>query len=411
MSESRPRVRLVNPERRQGIIRFEMPEDALPAAHPARALWEILASLELCAFTARARSVEEHAGRPLYSPHMLLCLWLYAISQGVGSAREIARLLETDAAYRWIAGEMRVSHHLLSRFRVGHGGALEQLMTDVLGTLLHKGLLDLSTVAQDGTRIRASASAPSFRSEATLEQCLEQARIHLRAVLAQADDPELSAAQKAACVAAARDYERRVLEAIATVKTLRPTGKSKARASTTDPEARVMKMGDGGFRPAYNVQLAVAGSPLGGPRTIVGLRAHNVGSDMSSVVPMLDDIERRSGQLPHELLADANHVTLADIEHAAQRGVRFIAPVPERMQRSRVAHAHVVDDWIADMATDEAKQHLRARASLVELANAHIKGRFRIDRFLVRGRAKVTCVALLAAVAFNLLQHAQGLLP
>lgn len=405
-----PRARVVEPERRQATIRFEMPEDALAVTHPARVLWQLVGKLALDGFTAQARAVEGHAGRPTYCPQMLLCLWLYAISQGVGSAREIARLLQTDGAYRWIAGEMSVSHHLLSRFRVGHGDTLDQLMTDVLGTLLHKGLLDLSTVAQDGTRVRASASAPSFRSEASLEQCLQQARLHVRAVLAQADDPELSARQRAAREAVARDWERRVEQAIATVQMLRPTGKGKARASTTDSDARVMKMGDGGFRPAYNVQLATAGSAMGGPRTIVGLRAHHIGSDMSSLGPMLDDIERRTGQLPQELLADANHVTLGDIEQAAERGVRFIAPVPERMQRSRTAHAGVVDDWIADMATDDAKQRLRARASLSELANAHFKGRFGLDRVLVRGTAKVTCVALLGALAFNLLQHAQGLL-
>jgi transposase len=404
------RARVREPERRQGAIRFEMPEDVLPIAHPARVLWEVVGKLELDGFLAPVRAVEGHAGRPVCSPRMLLCLWLYAIRQGVGSAREIARRLQTDAAYRWIAGEMSVSHHRLSRFRVSHHDVLEQLMTDVLGTLLHKGLLDLSTVAQDGTRVRASASAPSFRSGASLEQCLEQARLHLRVVLAQADDPEISAAKRVARETAARDWERRVQEAIATVKALRPTGKSKARASTTDPDARVMKMGDGGFRPAYNVQLATAGSPIGGPRTIVGVRAHNVGSDMNSLSPMLDDIERRIGQRPQELLADANHVTLRDIQQVTERGVRLIAPVPERMQQSRAPHARVVDDWIADMATDGAKQRRRARASLCELANAHFKGRFGLDRVLVRGTAKVTCVALLAAIAFNLLQHAQGLL-
>jgi hypothetical protein len=318
--------------------------------------------------------------------------------------------MESDAAYRWIAGERRVSHQRLSRFRVGHGPVLEQLMTDLLGTLVHKGLLSLEIVAQDGTRVRASASPPSFRTESSLEDCLEQARLHLRAVLAQADDPELSAAQRAAREAAARDYERRVQDAIETVKALRPTGKGKARASTTDPEARVMKMPDGGFRPAYNVQFGVAGSPLGGPRTIVGLRVHNVGSDMSSVGPMLENIEQRTGQLPNSLLADANHVTLRDIEQAAQRHVRFIAPVPQRMDRSSVQHEGAVAHWLRDMRSDGAKVALRARASLSELTNAHFKDRFGIDRFLVRGTARVTCVVLLGALGFNLLQHAAGLL-
>jgi len=411
MSHKRAKARMVEPERRQGVIRFEMPEDTLAVMHAARVLWRITGQLDLSGFTRHARAVEGRGGRPLYSPHMLLTLWLYAISRGVGSAREIARLTETDLAYRWITGEMRVSHQLLSRFRVGHGEILEQLMTDVLAALLHKGLLSLQMVAQDGTRVRASASAPSFRSETALEQCLQQAQLHLKAVLAQADDPELTMAQKAAREAGARDFQRRVREAIATVAQLQPSGTSKPRASTTDPEARVMKMPDSARAwPGYNVQLAVAGSPMGGPRTIVGVRVTNVGSDMNSLTPMLDDIERRTGRLPPQLLADANHTGHDDIRAVAARGVELLVPVPQRTRNSRKAHDKVISDWLARMQTPEAKRTMRARASLCELANAHFKDRFGLGRILVRGAPKVTCVALLGALTFNLLQHAARML-
>ena len=410
MSDKCAKVRTVEPERRQGVIRFEMPEDTLPAQHRARVLWAVTGELDLSGFTRHAKAVDGRAGRPTYSPRMLLTLWLYATSCGVGSAREIARLTETELAYRWISGEMRVSHQLLSRFRVSHGEVLDGLMTEVLGTLLHKGLLSLQVVAQDGTRVRASASAPSFRSEGALQQCLEQAQLHLKAVLAQADDPELSMAQKAAREAGARDFERRVRDAIATVKQLRPSAKGKARACTTDPQARVMKMPDGGYRPAHNVQLAVAGSPMGGPRTIVGLRVTNVGSDMNSLTPMLDDIERRTGTRPAQLLADANHTAHDDIRAVAARGVQLLAPVPQRSRNSRSAQDEVINDWVVRMQTPEAKRATRARASLCELANAHLKDRFGLRQLLVRSTAKVTCVALLGCLAFNLLQHATSLL-
>ncbi|MCP4035360.1 MAG: transposase [bacterium] len=280
----------------------------------------------------------------------------------------------------------------------------------MLAALLHKGLLSLQMVAQDGTRVRASASAPSFRSETALEQCLQQAQLHLKAVLAQADDPELTMAHKAAREAGARDFQRRVREAIATVAQLRPSAKGKARASTTDPEARVMKMPDSGYRPGYNLQLAVAGSPLGGARTIVGVRVTNVGSDMNSLTPMLDDIERSTGRLPSQLLADANHTAHDDIRAVAARGVELLAPVPQRTRNSRKAHDDVITDWLTRMQTPEAKRTMRARPSLCELANAHFKDRFGLDRILVRGKAKVTCVALLGSLAFNLLQHATCLL-
>lgn len=410
MSQQRSMVRTVEPERRQGVIRYEMPEDRLPVEHAARVLWELTGQLDLSGFTRHTKAVEGRAGRPIYSPRMLLTLWLYAISQGVGSAREIARLTETDLAYRWITGEMRVSHQLLSSFRVSHGEVLDKLMSDVLGTLLCKGLLSLQMVAQDGTRVRASASAPSFRSEASLEQCLEQAQLHLKAVLAQADDPELTMAQKAAREAGARDFERRVREAITTVKQLRPRSKGKTRASTTDPEARVMKMPDGGYRPGYNMQLAVAGSPMGGPRTIVGLRVTNVGSDMNSLAPMLEDIETRTGHSPTQLLADANHTAHEDIRAVAAQGVELLAPIPRRTHDSEKQYDDAICDWIARMQTSEAKRAMRARASLCELANAHLKERFGLDRVLVRGIAKVTCIALLHGIAFNLLQHAPALL-
>ena len=262
------RVRTEEPQRRQGEIRFELPEEMLEASHPARLIWAVLGTLNLALFSKDAKALEGGAGRSVKSPRMLLTLWLYAISRGIGSAREIARLTSTDLAYQWICGGLDVSHHSLSSFRARRGKALDQLMTDVLASLLHKGLLSLELVAQDGTRTRAAASAPSFRTLGSLAQCREQAELHLKAVLADADNPEHTRAQHARREAAARDFKNRVDAAIATAQELqteRSASDKPARASTTDDEARVMKMGDGGFRPAYNVRYAVAGSRLGGP--------------------------------------------------------------------------------------------------------------------------------------------------
>lgn len=406
------RVRTHEPVREQAVIRFEMPEDELPQDHAARLIWRVLGTLDLAAFTKHAKAVEGRAGRPVTSPRMMLTLWLYAISIGVGSAREIARQIDGDRAFAWITGGEPLSHHALSSFRVGHGAALDKLMTDVLASLLHQGLLSLALVAQDGTRLRAAASAPSFRSGASLAECREQAALHLRAVLAQADDPELSAQQKAARIAAAHDYQKRVEAAIATVQTLAAEGKEKPRASTTDAEARVMKMPDGGFRPGYNVQLATAGSDLGGPRTIVGVRVTNVGSDLSSVTPMLDDIERRTGRLPEKLLADANHADLASIRDAAARGVEALISVPKRMEAAgdNGAQDAPVAAWRERMTTEAAKRTMKARASLCELSNAHLKWHHGIAHVLVRGLEKVRCVALLGAIAANMLAHAASIL-
>jgi len=413
--QGKPRIE--EPERSQGEMRFEFPEDALEPSHPARVLWDVLGKMKLAGFSTGCGSVEGTAGRSVKSPRMLLTLWLYALSQAVGSAREIARLIKSDLAYRWIVGNVEISHQKLSEFRVGHGKALSELMTNVLATLMNQGLLSLAVVAQDGTRTRAAASAPSFRSYGSLLQCREQAKLHIKAVLAAANDPEYTRTQHAARAAAAKDYQERVEAAIATVTELqsqRRSSDSTARASTTDAEARVMKMGDGGFRPAYNVQYAVAGSEMGGPRTIVGVTVTNAGSDMGSMAPMVEQIEERTGQRPGVLLADGGHGNSEDIATTRRMGVDVIVPPPETAKtieklKAEGADAEVIA-WRERMETDDAKQLYRARAGLVELANAQQKSHHGITQVLVRGAAKVTCVILLNAIGSNLLQHASRIL-
>jgi transposase len=393
--------------RKQGIIGFEMPEDTLPEDHRARLIWRVVQTLDLSAFTAKAKAVQGQVGRDVLSPAMLLTLWLYAISIGIGSAREIARRTKSDDAFRWIVGDKEVGHATLSAFRVGHWTALEKLMTDVLGVLLHKSLVSLDRVAQDGTRVRASASAPSFRREATLLDCREQAALHVKAVLAD-PDPEATEAEALARIAAALDYQERVEAAIATVQALRDEGKEEPRASTTDADARVMKMPDGGFRPGYNIQLATAGSELGGPRTIVGLLVTNTGSDMGSVTPMLEDIKARTGQLPSQLLADANHAKHSCVEAATRAGVEVLIAIPKREQCATTPVSPEVEAWRERMETDEAKRAYRARAGLCELSNAHLKDHHGTASVIVRGLAKVTCVALLGAIAANIVAHASA---
>jgi transposase len=404
------KVRIVEPDHQQIEIRFDDPDIVLAEDHPARLLFKVVKTLDLSRFTEKAKAVEGRAGRTVRSPAMKLTLWLYALSQGIGSAREIERRIKQDDAYRWICRKLPITHHALSRFRVGHGAALQKLMVDVLGSLLHKGLLSLERVAQDGTRVRASASAPSFRRLASLEAAREQAELHLKVVLAEAEDEGARASAK---VAKAREFKARVEEAIATVKELqqqRGYEKKAARASTTDPQARVMKMPDGGFRPGYNFQYAVAGEETGGPRTIVGVNVTNVGSDMGSIEPMIRDVAANVGRFPALWLADANHARHACLEYADRVGIAVLMAVPDHESKSKKAVSAPVVRWRERMEAPEAQRLYRARAGLVELVNAHEKSRFGLDRVLVRGLEKVTSVAVLGALAFNLLQHAAALL-
>ena len=170
-------------------------------------------------------------------------------------------------------------------------------------------------------------------------------------------------------------------------------------------------MADGGFRPAYNVKTATAGDKEGGPRTVIAVSVSNVGSDMNAISPMLDQIEKQTDQLPKTLLADANHTGHAGIEDAAERGVETIIPVPERSRSSgrEADRSPAITAWKSRMETPEAKQAYRQRAGLCELTNARMKS-FGMERFLVRGIGKVTCVALMTALALNIVAHGAKLL-
>ena len=435
MSEAaapKPRIREPNRDR---PIPWLIQDDSLPPEHPARLFWEMFGALNLDAFATHSKSVEGHPGRTLRSPRMMLTLWSYALSQGITSARRIARLLHTDLAFRWIVRDIDLCHQKLSDFRVAHRQALNDLFTQVLAVLLSKKLVSLELVGQDGTRVRASAASSSFRGEEGLAACAEQAALHLRAVLA-AEDQAQTPARHARQVAAARDYARRVADAqaqLAGLHTRRPRevdrrgrprtaqdrrkkrgGQSKlARVSTTDPDARVMKMPDTGFRPGYNVMFATAGSPLGGPRTIVGVLLSNQGTDTGMLLPMTEEIEARTGQVPKVLLADGNHLKHSDIQQVRQKGVRVLVP-PKKSQRSETRASPppsdpAVAEWLSDTKSEEGKKLYKARASLSELANAMAKGKFGLDQVQVRGQERVVCVVLLTALASNLLQHSTKL--
>lgn len=410
---ARPKVR--EPQRAQAALRFDLPEDLLPSEHPARLLWDVLGAFDLSPFLADVQSAAHSAGRAELSPRMKLTLWLYAITQGIGSAREIEARLQTDLAFRWIVGDLSIGHHALSKFRAEHGAAFEALFTDVISHLMHRGLIDLALLAQDGTRVRAAAAAPSFRSYGSLLECREQAALHLKAVLAQSSDPTLTKAQRARREAAAREFQQRVEAAIDACKAQREAHPDAvARGSTTDADARVMKMADGGFRPGYNVQYGVVGNKFGGPRTIVGVRVTNVGSDLGSVVPMIESIEQRTGVVPGAVVADSNHALHADIRTLVARGIAPVIAAPKarkgKARGVRADRSEPIEAWRSLLASERGKELSRQRGALSELVNARQKQTQGMRQFLVRGLPKVLNVVLLGALASNLLQHAKMLL-
>ena len=438
---SPPRVLSAN--RAQIELRTFDLEALLPAGHRARLIWFAVEQLDLQAFYDAIKARESLPGRPSLDPRVLLALWLYATSEAVGSARQLSRLCERDHAYQWICGGLRPNHHTLSDFRVDHGEKLDDLLTQLLATLMKQKLVTLKRVAQDGIRVRASAGASSFRRGSTLrERCLSEASTQVALLKKELeDDPSASTAREAAArQRAAREQEEAVKRALAELpdvqasyeRNLRKRGKrgrktssggqksgpregedkGEARISTTDPEARVMKMGDGGFRPAYNVQFATDAEH----RLVVGVDVSNAGTDMDQMVGMFDQVVRRTGEKPAEWLVDGGYTKLKAIDEVASHGTLVYAPVPAPRRAGINAHDRKDDDtdrsfeWRKRMATEEAKAIYRYRAATAEPVHGDLRKWRGFGQMPVRGKVKARAIALLMALTYDII-HAASLSP
>ena len=411
--EGRGRPRLQRPQRDQITLRPSDLESLLPDDHRARLVWAFVEGLDLSAFHARIKAVEGHSGRPPIDPAILVSLWLYATLEGVGSARALDRACAEHDAYRWLAGGVSVNYHTLADFRVEAAELLDALLVQSVAALLATGGVTLTRVAHDGIRVRAGAGAGSFRRRERLEQAFVDAEAQVRALRAELDD-DPGATSRRVAVARERaateraERTRRALEALPGIEAARRRNRKKgtpsqaARASTTDPEARVMRMGDGGYRPAYNGQLT---SDVGSG-CVVGVAVTNSGSDQGQLSAAVEDIERRFGRRPAEVLADGGYVTLPEIDTLAACGTSLYAP-PMTPRGARDPHHPLPDDspavaeWRARMGTEPAKTIYRLRAATAEWVNALARNRG-LQQFRVRGLEKVRAILLWFALAHNL---------
>jgi transposase len=418
-SSSAAEARVKRPERTQIEWRPASLDQMIPADHRVRSVWAYVEGLDLSALYLKIKAVEGQVGRDAVDPRILMALWLFATIEGIGSARHLSRLCERDLAYQWICGGVGVNYHLLSDFRTGHREFLDQLLTDTVATLLYRGIVTLETVAQDGMRVRANAGTSSFRTKATLQACRQEAAEHVRKLREEPDDEHRpgsgNARQQAARERAARERLERVNQALNDLgeleqqKEARKKGTGdKARCSTTDPEARTMKMANGGFSPAYNVQFATDAES----RIIVSVEVSNNGSDGGQMSPRHEDIKDRYEQYPENYLVDGGFSTKNDITLLEQRGTRVHAPIlQEEFMRARGTDPHARQPRDSDemygfrqrMATDEAKTLYKKRCSVAEFPNAECRNRG-LHQFRVRGLAKVKAIALWHAITFNLMR-------
>jgi transposase len=429
-------VRLRKPERRQLAMVVQCADDLVRALHPVRTVMAVVEKLDVSGFCEPIRAREGIAGRDATDPRLLVGLWLYACVRGIGSARELARRCEESAPFRWLCGGVGVNHRLLSDFRVDHAEALDALFTQVLVTLVDKKLVRVSRISQDGVRIRVSAGSSSFRREEGLQQLLVQAQQQVLELRKQLESPAQSAAvtarQKAARTRAAESRQQRLEQAIAQLPELKKkqaeaaqrAGQGKCgdqirarqpRVSTTDAAMRGMKMANGGFNPAANVQLATDTES----RAILGVEVSNEGSDSAGLSePMRQQVEQRTAGKVEQHLVDGGYLRMEDIVDAHQQGVElFVPPKPARNPQNRghelepkPSDSEAIRAWKQRMESEEGKKIYKQRAATSETVNAELRTYRGLAPLTVRGLNKIKCVALWCAVAYNLTHFSKALL-
>lgn len=414
------KVRLQVADRNQLLLVPTDLDRLVPLDHEVRSVWRFVGQLDLSPLHEAIRAREGHPGRPPIDPAILFCLWLYATLEGIGSARELERLTDYHHAYRWICGGVSVNHHTLSDFRVEEEAFLDDLLTRSVVALMKAGVASLEEVAQDGLRTRAAAGSSSFHRKATLEAKLAGARSRIERLKAEVtSDPAASSRRRqAAAERAARETEERARAALDHLEKIerrreeqakkdkkRAEKQKEARSSLSDPEARIIKMSDGGYRPAYNLQL-VTDTASG---AVVALEVTNESSDKHRVRPMVEQIQRRFGKAPRRWLADSGYNGTQDVEYLAsvgQTGIEAFMPLPAgrgggvaKSPRPYVEPAILA--WRERMQSERGKG-IYKRRYLIEWVNAGMRNRG-LTHLTVRGKLKVGAVLLWQALAHNFL--------
>jgi transposase len=340
--KAKPRFKPVN--RQQLLMRTVDVERLVEADHPVRAIWEMMGQVDLSGFEEKIRSVEGRAGQATLQPRVLASLWVYAYSEGVSSARELSRMSEDDAACQWLTGMQSVNHHTLSDFRTSDKGVLDGIFTQVLGLLSAEDLIELKQVTQDGTKVKANAGKDTFRRAQRLKEHLELAERQIQ----ELGDPQSESIGRRVAKAKERALKEKTRRLELALEQLEALQQSKAnedpsqlRVSTTDPEARKMKNGDGGYMPAYNVQICTDVAH----GIIVDIEPVQAGNDLHQLQPAVERVEQNIGKVPL-VIADAGYISRDNIEAMADRSVELIGPVPATVSEpQRYAKRGIGEDF------------------------------------------------------------------
>lgn len=408
--------RLKSPIRNQVEMITKSLDDLLPADHLARDVWNYVESLDLSISLSKIQAVQGNVGRPATDPKILLSLWLFATLKGIGSARMINEYCKEHDAYKWLCGGVDVNYHTISDFRSCQEEQFNDLLVQSVAILSKANIISLEKISQDGVRVRANAGASSFRREITIESQLVLAEQLVKDLQEEAEKNPNACKDRTttAQLRFAQEKEqnlKRALEELEKIKTekkaaakrerkkLSEKDLDKARSSTTDPEARVMKMACSGFRPAYNIQFA--STNIG--KAIVAVTVLNKGNDKNQICEMIQKIEKQHGVIPKKYFVDGGYTGKEELEKVIKRykDCEIHMPVSEKTSEKKLEESEAERALRKRMETPEGKELYKERAATAEYVNAQSRNKG-LQQLLVRGIEKATCVAMMFAIVQNL---------
>lgn len=418
--EQRGNARVKLPQRHQVEMHLFSLDEMIREDHLVRTVVRYVDSLDLSELYDSIKSKAGHVGRDAIDPRILFSLWLFATLEGENSGRRIAALTERDLAYMWICGGVSVNYHTVCNFRTEHRDLLKRILTDSIAVLQYHNLVQLETIAQDGMRVRASAGSGSFRTQSTLEAFKKSAEQYLEKLNQESDDDDdqdLSKGQKSARKRAAKEQLDRLEAACLEMEQMQQRYKkrnknvgeknkrSEPRASTTDPQARRMKMADNGYRPAMNVQFASDADHM----LITYVEVTNEGTDTSLLQPMYERICSQYGVVPKKYLADGGFSKKQGVSELERNGTLFYGPLYNEKKQlesgqdpylPREGEDKYYTQFRQRMGTAEAKEIYRRRAPVAEFPNAVCRNQG-LTQFSVRGLIQAKSQALWHALAYN----------
>jgi hypothetical protein len=223
-----------------------------------------------------------------------------------------------------------VNYHTLSDFRVQRKEELDQLFTHLLAVLSQEGVVSLEQVTLDGTKIGASASKKSFRREGRLQEHVELARKRVKEMESAEENEEANQRIVKAQQRARREKQERLESALKELEKVREQKKgekekSEARASSSDPEARIMKQSDGGFAPSYNTQISTDTKH----GIIVDVEVTQAGNDFEQLLPALERMEERMGKKPQQIVVDSGFVSRENVDGIAEEKVDLLGALAD----------------------------------------------------------------------------------